>query len=307
MMWLRHTRRAAAHGRSVAERTAGQSVAAIEPRRGVAAFEARRGVAAREARRGVAAMEARRGVAAMEFAMVAPLMVVMVWGVWDVARAMLAWEETVRAAEGIAQAAEKLSVKPGTGSSYVTTLTSTDMQNAMTTIFAQMPWLGTGNGDGEFTGPFFVLLSGVEFVPPCAATATGTCAAQAPYTMWSSALSVNATQLKTNPPQAPYLYDRPCGALQPVAEFPNNASQFFVMIDPNLEPGSTTINLIPQVVADVVYTYTPTFPLLRHYSYTFYASATFPAPLGGDNQPISFDQTDSPSNNVEVCPGFPPT
>jgi hypothetical protein len=69
--------------------------------------------------------------------------------------------------------------------------------------------------------------------------------------------------------------------------------------------GSTTINVIPQVVADVVYVFKPSFPLLSGRTFTFYASATFPAPLGGDDQAIVLDATNSGtlSSNVENCSG----
>jgi Flp pilus assembly protein TadG len=252
-----------------------------------------------------------RGVAAMEFAMVAPIMVLLIWGVFDVSRALLAWEETAHAAQAVAQAAEKMSV---TNTDYtsganigkpVTALTSQQMQDAMTTIYAEMPWLALGNGTGPFTGQFAVTLSGIAFDPLCPANATNSCAAQTPTVLWSTYLTQGGGQLMTPPPQNPNTLYRLCGTLTPVAQFPNNAAQLLDMIDPNkVAGGVNTINLIPQVVADVVYVFKPSFPLLAGHTYTFYASATFPAPLGGDDQAIVFDNKDSAANNnVENCPG----
>jgi hypothetical protein len=252
----------------------------------------------------------RRGTAALEFAMIAPIMVTLIWGVWDVARALVAWEETYYAAEAVAQAAEKMSVTntnyPGT-TTPLTALTSTQMQAAMSSIYAEMPWLNLGNGTGTFSGGYSVTLSGVSFEPRCPANALDQCLPQKPFVLWSTYLTEGGAQLLVPPLSNPGLYWRLCGNPTAVAQFPNNSTQLQVMIDPNnVGGGLTNINVIPQVVADVRYTYTPTFPLLSKYTYTFYASATFPAPLGGDDQAIVFDQKDSGANNVENCPGGTP-
>ncbi len=254
----------------------------------------------------------RRGVAAMEFAMVAPVMAIMIWGVYDVAGALLAWEETVHAAQAVAQAAEKLSINidPVTGKT-IQALTSTQMQTAMTSIYAEMPWLQLGNNTGVFNGPYSVTLSGVAFTPTCNARqylANPTlCNTQVPTILWSSYLTEGGAQLDTPPPPPATntLYRLCTPAPIPVAQFPNTASQLQYMIDPNLVPGGqmSNMNLIPQVVADVKYTFKPTFPLFSQTSITFYASATFPAPLGDEDQEIVFDERDSPTNTVEACPG----
>jgi Flp pilus assembly protein TadG len=251
----------------------------------------------------------RRGTAAMEFAMVAPIMVVLIWGVWDVARALVAWEETYHAAEAIAQAAEKMSITnvnyPNT-TKPVTALTASQMQDAMSSIYAEMPWLSLGNGTGAFRGQYAVTLSGVAFTPLCPATSSGVCAAQTPNVLWSTYLVQGGSQLLNPPPNNPATPWRLCGPLKAVAQFPNNNTQLTVMIDPNqVQLVNPSINDIPQVVADVRFTYTPTFPLLSKYTYTFYASATFPAPLGGDDQEIVFDLKDTTNYlaYVENCNG----
>jgi hypothetical protein len=254
-----------------------------------------------------------RGVAAMEFAIIAPIMVLMIWGVWDISRALLAWEETYHAAEAIAQAAEKLSY---TGISYpntnnpVTALTAQQMQDAMSSIYAEMPWLNLGNPGGLFTGGYQVTLSGVSFnqlglpgAPPCTPP-QATCLTQSPVVLWSSYLTEGGPQLTLPPVNQPNALYRLCTPNPvPVAQFPNNAHQLQDMIDPNLQTGgSSNMILMPQVVADVVFTFQPSFPLLSNLTYTFYASASFPAPVGNDNQQIVFDQKDSGANTVENCP-----
>ena len=257
------------------------------------------------------AREDQRGVAGMEFAIVAPIILLLIWGVWDVARALLAWEETYHAAEAVAQAAEKMSVTTYTydGSSQpVTALTAQQMQDAMSSIYAEIPWLsssaGVGNGSGLFLGNYAVTLSGVAFNPLCIANKNNNCAPQTPTVLWSSYLTQGGSQLITPPANQPLQQYRICGPLIPVSQFPNDGTQLQKMINPNLEPnGVANINLIPQVVADVQLQFQPSFPLLSGLSYTFYASATFPAPLGGDDQAIVFDQKDSATNTVENCAG----
>jgi Flp pilus assembly protein TadG len=237
----------------------------------------------------------RQGVAAMEFAMVAPIMLLLIWGVYDTARALVAWEETYHAAQAVAQAAEKLSVTNQTllgGNTPETALTAQQMQDAMTSIYAEMPMLpNASNPNGSFKGNYGVILSGVVFRPVCVANQNNTCQTQTPYTLWSTYLNEgNAGQMLNPPPSLPDIFFRQCGPLASVAHFPNNNNQLLYMINANLQSGGVTnINLIPQVVADVVYVYAPTFPLLRNFTYTFWASATFPAPLGGDDQEIKFN------------------
>jgi hypothetical protein len=252
----------------------------------------------------------------MEFAIVAPIMVLMIWGVYDVARALLAWEEAFHAAQAVAQAAEKMSVTTSFYTSGantgkpITSLTSQQMQDAMTTIFAEMPWLNQGAGGGSFPGQFAVTLSGVSYLPVCPATVTGTCAKQYPTVMWSAYLTFTSPvppQLIQPTKVLPNLLYRVCGQLQTAPQFPNSSSQLLYMIDPTIATGVQT-NLIPQVVADVEYVFKPSFPLLSGTTYTFYASASFPAPLGGDDQAIVYDKTDSAAvtanpNVVEDCAG----
>ncbi len=253
---------------------------------------------------------ARRGVAAMEFAMVAPIMVTLVWGVYDVSRALVAWEETCRAAEAVAQAAEKMSVTnkdypkgdPRAGSP-ITSLTAAQMQAAMTSIYAQMPLLNLGNNTGSFRGNYSVTLSSVAYLPLCPANNTNTCPPQAPWVVWSSYLTEGGGQMLT-PANAGISLYRVCGALAPVAQFPNDSTQLLKMIDPTLvNNGVQNLNLIPQVVADVQYVFKPTFPLLGGKTFTFWASASFPAPLGGDDQIIVFNKTGSGGvdGTVEDC------
>ena len=86
----------------------------------------------------------------------------------DVARALLIWREVHNAALAIAENAEELSVTVDPTSGLVTSeLTYDQMQQAMSTVFAEIPGLNQGNGTGEFTGSLAVTLSSVWFYPLC--------------------------------------------------------------------------------------------------------------------------------------------
>ncbi len=238
-----------------------------------------------------------RSVSSVEFALMVPIIFTLVAAVYDIARALIAWEEVNNAASAVVQAAQKLSVSAGTP---VTQLTYTQMQTAMTSVYAQMPRLNLGNGTGMFNGPFAVTLSGVEYYPTCTYTNFASCTGgpQTPYTLWSSNLTFGGQELLKPVPGQTNTLLRACGPLTPVASFPNNANQLNVMISPVLA-GTTSMTMAPQVVADVRYTFSPYFFFFVK-SVTFWASATMPSPVGDPSTPISFNSTDD-NGNVVGC------
>jgi Flp pilus assembly protein TadG len=243
------------------------------------------------ARRPGGALNARSGIASIEFALIAPaLLSITLIGV-DGARAVLIWRQVHNAATAIAENAEKLSVTTIADTNDVTSeLTADQMQQAMSTIYAVIPGLNLGNGGGLYPGKFAVTMSEVPFYPICA-QATG-CATQSAYVLWSSYLSVGGPQLTQG------IY-RPCQMETSVAAFPDNASQYTVMANPNLAPKGSAMTVAPEVVVDVQYTFTPYFPLFVK-STTFYASAVVAAPLGGLDQITAFN-TAGGTGNVVTC------
>jgi Flp pilus assembly protein TadG len=240
----------------------------------------------------------RNGVAALEFALIAPILFVLLAAVFDLARAFIVWEEVNNAAQAVAEAAEKLSVSPGVAQ---TSLTYTQMQTAMSSIYTQMPGLPTANNpNGLLTGLYTVTLSEVQYWPLCASTALTKCTAQTPYTLWSTNLQEGLPgHLMQETIGGINLLQRPCSELIPVAAFPNNVVQLRVMPDPILATGTQMV-LPPQVVADVQYTFTPFFFFFLH-SVTFYASAALPTPLGDTTQLITANPASSTST-VTQCP-----
>jgi Flp pilus assembly protein TadG len=209
-----------------------------------------------------------RGVATLEFALVAPVAAALALGSVDIARAYVVWAQTCCAASAIAEAAEA----------------------AMSAVYAEIPGLSLGNGTSTTASTFQVTLSGVVYSPTCATSSD--CAAQTPYTAWSSYLAQTGVSLTTQPLRA-------CGALASVTSFPDDDTQLTKMVTWSAAAGSGKIPLAPQVVADVRATYVPIFSLFLG-TIVFWSSAATPAPLGYTNQTVGFNTT-APTGNVQSC------
>jgi hypothetical protein len=226
----------------------------------------------------------RSAVAAVEFAIIAPVLVMLLGGVVDVTRALIAWQQTNEAARTIALAAEKLSVTSG---QTTNSLTATQIQAAMSSIYSVIPALKTGAN----TSQFLVSLSSIVYEPRCATSIN--CGAQVPYVLWSSYLNEGPSNLVK-----PIL--RPCGVVASAATFPDTGNNWITMVVPTSSLGTT---LSPQVVADVAYGFTPWFNLFVG-ARTFYASSLMPAPLGDTSQEITFNSS-AGSTAVYACPALP--
>jgi hypothetical protein len=229
----------------------------------------------------------RRGSAALEFVLVVPFLLSLVVGVYDIAEVLILRQELADAAEQIAQAANKLSLSSTTAA---TVLTASQMQNAMSTIYAAIPGLALGNGSGHYSGAYGVTLSSVVFLPLCQLANGCTPESsinQTPYVLWSASLREGGSQLGA----AAY---RPCSAaLTAVSQFPDNSTQLTRMIKPS------GVVIPPQLVADVYYTYTPFFSWFLS-SKTYWASATMPSSAGGTDQEITLSPTAAQSG-VTSC------
>lgn len=252
--------------------------------------------------RKLAMLSERRSVAALEFAMVAPVVLTMTLAVFDLARALVIWEEVQHAAEAIVEAAEKLSVTT-VNSQPATTLTETQIQAAMSTIYPEIPGLSFGNGTGLFPGQYAVTLSSIVYLQSgntwCKKTSG--CTAELPNTLWSAYLTEGGSQLMTTPVSS---LQRQCKTLTPVLTFPDNSQELTDMVTPS--QGALGIPLVPQLVADVQYKFQPSFPLfLGKTSFTIWASATLPAPLGGVTEEVSFSNTGVNTGAVLSCTNIP--
>jgi hypothetical protein len=109
--------------------------------------------------------------------------------------------------------------------------------------------------------------------------------------LWTTYLTVGGTQLFGG-------WYRPCTTPTQVANFPNAYARMLDMASPVLA-GGQAMTLAPQIVADVLYKFTPYFPIF--YGTTMmYATATLPAPVGGLTQTIALN-TSAPTGNVATC------
>jgi hypothetical protein len=229
--------------------------------------------------------------ATLEFALCAPIMITLTLTVVDVARLELVRAEVHNAANAIAEAAEKLSVTTNATTGAITAeLTADQMQQAMSSIYAEIPGLNLGNGGSLFPDPYAVALSSITYTPLC--TKATNCGSQTASLLWSSSLSVGGTKL--------YLgFMSTCGTVPQVTQFADTNGNWNEIPSPVLA-GGAAMTLVPQIVADVAYSFTPFFPLFVQ-SLQVVASVNLPAPIGGLDQTITLN-TGAPTGNVRICP-----
>jgi Flp pilus assembly protein TadG len=122
------------------------------------------------------------GVAALEFGLCAPLLSLFVMALVDIAKGLILWEQVNNTARAIALSATTIAIQPDLSSS----LTVAQAQQAMSAIYAEMPWLRSGIEQGKRS----VTLSAITFVPSpasCVPTASDTCGTWSPAIAWSVA------------------------------------------------------------------------------------------------------------------------
>ncbi len=122
----------------------------------------------------------RRSVAALEFVLVAPVLVIILFGVYDISQAMICYEEVYGAAHSIAASVTNMSVQPD-GS---TALTYQQVQQAASEIWGQIPQLRSGYQDGTKS----VTISSIVFQPTNASASCGqnnTTPCYTPVVVWS--------------------------------------------------------------------------------------------------------------------------
>jgi Flp pilus assembly protein TadG len=184
----------------------------------------------------------RSGVAALEFAVITPVLLMMVVGALDIGQALILWQETETAAVNIASAAVILASSAGCATSCTSNdvqssdLSSGNAQLAMSIIYATVPTVASASYGGQFS----VILSGVSY--------TGTSPNQTPVVNWSVPLKVG--------PGGPAMVNptlRSCGAAQSSASLAEDSTTL------NFIPTANIAQNSPVVVADVHVRYVPFF------------------------------------------------
>jgi Flp pilus assembly protein TadG len=231
----------------------------------------------------------RRGLAAIEFAFVLPVMLLFIVGVFDISKALILYQQVYNTAHSVPVAASSLAVQPDRS----TSLTVTQVQQTLSAVYAEMPWVR----DGIETGARSVTMTSVVFLPvnaQCVASATVTCPA-VPNVAWSVAyFGGNATGFQN--------VVRPCGTLNqtaPTAGTPGDLT--------SLRTADVT-NPDPILVVDVHYRYTPFFFTFVTGPLDFWASGYWPVRSVAPNsapatQYTHYDPTNQ-NGGAGKCPGF---
>lgn len=244
--------------------------------------------------RGLAAC--RRGVAALEFALVAPIMIVMMIGVFDIARAMTVQQEVYNATHSILVSASSLAVQPD----KTTSLTPTQVQQSLSAVFAAIP----GRRNGTLSGVTGVVLTSVNFTqsdPTCKPTTSAPCP-YVPNVAWSVAYADPAGRNggNANTFQAA---TRPCMQLNqtgPTQETPGDLTSVRTK-------GLT--NPDAMLIVDTHYRYTPLFFRFVTGPIDFWSSGYWPIRSFDPNAAVSARWTryDIANQNggAGKCKGYP--
>ena len=238
----------------------------------------------------------RRGVAALEFALVAPVMITMMIGVVDIARAMTVQQEVYNCTHSILVSASSLAVRTDKS----TSLTVTQVQQSLSTVFAAIP----GRRNATLSGLTGVILTSVNFTqanPGCKPTQTSPCP-YVPNVAWSVAYADppgrNAGGANTFEAAT-----RPCMQLNqttPTQETPGDLTSVRTL-------GLTTPD--PMLIVDTHYRYTPLFFSFITGPIDFRSSGYWPIRSFNPNAAATARWTSyDPANQnggAGKCPGYP--
>ena len=232
----------------------------------------------------------RRGNVAVEFALIAPVLMIFIIGVFDVSKAMLLYQQVYNAAHTISISASNVAVQPD-GS---TSLTVAEVQQVLSAIYAEMPMVSAR----VETGRRSVTLSSITFVqdnPACVPTPTDTCNST-PYPAWSVGYTGgNATGFT--------VATRACGALE------QESATGLRSGDLTSIPTAGITNPGPILVADVHYQYTPLFLNFVTGPIDFWATSFWPVRSTPASNPAApaYTRYDVAleTNGARKCQGFP--
>jgi hypothetical protein len=228
----------------------------------------------------------KRSAAALEFAFIAPILVILLFGVYDISDAMITYEEVFNAARVMSASASNASVQ---GSNSSTKLYWGQIQLEASAIFAQMPTVRNGFHNGIKS----ITISSINFEPVVtnpACTPGKNCTYDA-YVVWSAAYAgppsvVGTTGLSFNTPL------RTCAT-----ETNNNGTITLNTASALVQTGPTgssagslgdlrTLKVTtdsqwpaapdPIIVVDVNYVYSPIFTMFLKAPISFWADGYWP-------------------------------
>jgi Flp pilus assembly protein TadG len=210
----------------------------------------------------------RRGLAGLEFALVAPVLILLALGTYDLVGATTTWWHLAEAAQAVGQIATSSAAQVNETNS----LTKTQAYAASTAIYPLVPELTSGTAK-----IFGVVLTSVVFTPT-----VGGCTSGCTYTAaaaWSHSLVGTATL-------------RACGAL--------------VLASDGAAPSAATLpadvfTSAPLLVVDIYYTYQPLFTMFVAVPIPMIRTAYLPMRTGADAQWMRYVD---PTSAQPMCPGF---
>lgn len=228
----------------------------------------------------------RSGSPGIEFALVAPLMLTMLAGSYDITRFFIAMRQVTSTAQEVVQIATEIAVQPDQSNA----LTVYQATQSMTAIYALMPGLKS-SGD---TSQYSVTLSAIVFTSfplVCVSGAKCTTAGCVPGVIcttagivaWSVPLSRGAQVTRT-----------PCSFVTQVA---SDQQATLTSL-----PTSGMATLTSVVVADISYVYQPLFSRFITGPVTLQRTAFLPPRAGNPTQYVHYDKNNSA--NPAVCPWF---
>jgi Flp pilus assembly pilin Flp len=228
----------------------------------------------------------RRSAAAIEFALIAPLLLVLSGGVYDLCGAVLVYNEVTTAATTIVASASNAAVNLN-GS---TALSYGQVQQAESGIWADIPGLRTGLQTGQVKS---ITISSIDFKPPGTCQSGSNCNPYTAYVMWSVSYTGGATSgasfannIRTCSPTGANS-DGLGGEKQVAASSGLNSSDFTYTL-PTASLSAYTpdpTGPAPVLVADVVFSYTPLFSVFKS-PFIFVSTAIWPVRSVKPAQPI---------------------
>jgi len=217
------------------------------------------------------------GVVSIEFAAVTPVLILMIIGAYDLARAFQVDQQALSAATWIVAGASTLSVQPDQSLSLSTSAATT----AMSAFYGAFPQTVPEGSNPAAPGNYSVALSEVIFTNP-----------SQPTVIWTAPLTEGTANNLSGPG-----YERSCsGYLTPTTQFPGGVANLTSMDT----AGVTTPT--PQLVADISYQYVPLFYGFITGPITFWQTATASAPIGSNSQTVCY--TPAAGDPAILCPAY---
>jgi Flp pilus assembly protein TadG len=222
---------------------------------------------------------ARDGLAALEFALLAPILVSTVGGLYDLTTGFIAWKRVAMAAQSIDQIATSLAAT----TSGTNILNLINASNASSAVYAYLPNILSASPNS-----FGVTVSSVAMVPNPATCTVG--CTYTPHVAWSGVFKGSAGTR------------RPCDAragLSAMSFVPDGSNP-----SPTTLPASVQGSGAPLVIVDVVFTFKPIFFTYITGNIQMNQSAYFSPRTGLMGDWVQYFYAGN-SDSTSICPGYP--